>query len=1032
MRSLCNMNHFMTSIRSYKDYCIMGYVLPWFAILFLSLFALSVSVQSALAETATDSTTNQTRQSATSSKLISFDEQVRPILAKHCLACHGGVKQAGGLNMVWQEGLLGESDSGHAVLPGKADDSELIYRITEEDEDIRMPPPEHGGQLNASEIETLRDWINQGAHWELPWAFVAPSQQSVPKHKENDWPRTDIDQFVLNRMKQAALSPSHEATSMAWLRRVSFDLIGLPPNAKEREAFKADLAEAENKEGAYQATVERLLASPHFGERWASVWLDLARYADTSGYEKDTHRDIWPYRDWVIRAFNEDKPYDDFLVDQLAGDLLPDASIANQVATAFHRNTQTNKEGGTDDEEFRIAAVLDRVDTTWQAIQGLTFACARCHDHPYDPISQEEYYQFYAGLNSTRDLDLDEEFPKLKVPNDLKQWDRAAELDKKIATIRKVIYERGESLTQDNSQWQDLKIDQAKSTGDTELSLVPFNKSINGSASSGTEVVASGTITDKSFYTLSAPAPEGTITAIRVDALPKDIDEALKLPEIGFVLSRLRLFVDRADGSEEEVYFHSVFSDEAFPFFAADESISDTQAGWAAYSRIIRPRWAIFVLDRQVDGQLVLAKGDRLRFTLKHGKNLDGQGALVLRRFRLATTKNRDWKDHTRDQAVGNLRLDAAELNAKRNAIKSTAVPILEELPVDKERPNYLFERGNFLVKGKRLTPGLPQMIGESMQTKISTTEPEENRRDSQEVKTDRLATARWIASESNPLTSRVWVNRVWQELLGQGLVNSLDDFGTTGTRPTHPELLDHMAIEFVSKHHWQLKSLLREIVLSATYRQDAKASKEALQVDPTNQWLSHGPRQRLRAEMVRDQALTLSGEFNPKRFGKPVMPYQPEGVWQSVYNNQNWVTSKDDNRFRRAIYTYWKRSSAYPSMRTFDAPSRELCTSQRPTTNTPLQALALLNDAAYHELAEGFASQMLKQGGATIPSQVAWGYEEATNQIPSEAIIEELSQLYHDALDEISIDQTAKQPPQQAMTIVASALLNLDATLNN
>lgn len=933
---------------------------------------------------------------------IDFDEQIRPIFAKHCFSCHGGIKQSGGLNLIEKASLFGETDSGIVLQPGKPYKSELINRVSSDDADTRMPPPEHGRALSAAEVELLRKWIAQGAIWKDPWAFI-PANDYTPPSVDSHWPRTTIDHFILARQLSNSLQPNEEASPDEWLRRVSFDLIGLPPRPELTRRLQSNPSES-----TYAEVVDELLASPHFGERWASVWLDLARYADTSGYEKDVHRDVWPYRDWVIRSLNDDLPYTLFLKHQFAGDLISNQTIDSQLATAFHRNTQTNHEGGTDDEEFRIAAVIDRVDTTWQALQGVTMACAKCHDHPFDPITQEDYYRFAGFFNSTQDCDLDEDWPRLEVPLDRSEYTLAVKLDKEMESIDSKLHALSiKQVLKKGNQWHGLSILQARSTGETELSTNKISQSINGSADQGDEILAGGTVTDRSFYKIKAKPQTGAFTALRIDALPKSIDEALKNPELGFVLSRLRAFLIRKDGTEQEVFFSDAISDEVSPRMRPYETLADSPNGWSAYSRMFRPRWAVFIVDQQMDGAIQIAKGDQLRITLKHDKALDGQGALVIRRLRMATSSDESWSEFAVDTIRQELLLRRHKLITERKQIKSLAIPIMTEREDQHRRPNYLFERGNFLVKGKELPAAIPHQFRNGSQTTNT-----------------RLDLANWMSSTENPLTARVWINRIWSQLFGQGIVRTLDDFGAMGEKPSHPELLDHLAHRFMTAKQWRLKPMLREIVLSSTYRQSSKADESMIANDPSNQWLARGPRRRLTAEMIRDQALILSGNFSDKLYGPPVMPYQPKGVWRSVYNDREWNNATDKDRFRRAIYTYWKRTAPYPSSIAFDQPSREVCTAARNQTNTPLQAFATLNDPAYIELAEGFALRITSRESNDLNAKLQWAYQEATNQKASPSDLQSLRKLYDTIIDQ-SEDQS------RAMLTVALALMNLDASLN-
>lgn len=937
---------------------------------------------------------------------VQFNRDVRPIFVRHCLACHGGVKQAGGLSLVTREKALAPTDSTDAVIvAGDVESSHLLERVTEIDDEMRMPPAEHGRRLSADEVAVLRRWIAEGAKWEAPWAFRAPQRvAALPGAAATGWGRERVDAFVLAKLEDEGLKPSVEADRAQWLRRVSFDLVGLPPTEAERVAFESDLAP-----GAYERAVDRLLASPHFGERWSSVWLDLARYADTMGFERDPPRDIWPWRDWVVGAFNADMPYNEFLLKQTAGDLLNDATIADRLATALHRNTQVNTEGGTDDEEFRWSAVVDRVDTTWQGVLGMTMGCARCHDHPYDPLWQSDYYRFAAFFNTTRDADLTEDWPKLVVPSDPSRYGEAEEIDAELSNVRQQAYELGKNAALREGVWRPLSVEKATSTGETKLSV--------RASETGVEVVAAGTVTDRSVHTIECDAPGEPIAALRIDVSPLDPVAALKLPEYGFVLSRLRVLVERKDAiervakdsktdgkeaapPEEELFFVEVLADEAEGFFSPLESINDSSGGWGAYTRMREPRWAVFVLDKPV----TLNEGDRLRVELKHDMATDGQGPLVMQRFKLSTTDNATVAALASDQALRKLREREAELVEQRKAIPSTEAPVLVKQADAFSRKSFLLDRGAWLSPTEEVQPATPEQLPGKAG--------------------DRLALAQWMGSNDNPLTARVMVNRVWAELFGSGIVETLDDFGSTGSEPSHPELLDDLAARFRDEMDWRLKPLVRELVLSATYRQDSRVSAELAQRDPSNRLLARGPRGRLRAEMVRDQALVVSGRFNAKLGGPPVMPYQPDGVWMSVYNNRMWETAPGEDRFRRALYTYWKRTAAYPSLVAFDAPSRDQCTARRPTTNTPLQALVTLNDPAYVELAEGLADRMLARRDASPAERIAWAAEEAAGRpLPKESV-DELVKLYEESLAREGADE------RFALTVVANVVLNLDAVL--
>lgn len=971
----------------------------WLAI--LSIAALSVH-----AATSNSKQTDTKESEAKGTARVSFNESIRPILVKNCVACHGGPKQAAGVTFLHRDGALSESDSGvPPIVSGKPDESYLVDRISDPDDDFRMPPADHGPRLTESEVNWIREWIKQGANWEEHWSLVAPQMPEVPEVKLKTWPRNDIDRFILARLEIEKLTPSPAADRMAWLRRVSFDLIGLPPTRDEMTSFAAD-----NRPDAFERVVDRLLNSKHFGERWASVWLDLARYADTMGYEKDNHRDVWPYRDWLIRAFNADMPYDEFTIKQLAGDLLPDASLDDHIATVFHRNSQTNTEGGTDDEEFRIAAVLDRVNTTWQVWQGTTFGCTQCHAHPYDAFKHEDYYKFVGLLNSTRDSDVNEEYPKLAIPTDRTQYEQAEQLDRETRRLESELHHQAHQLLANTAQWKRLTFDKLSSSGSTELTV----KIVEGKP----ELWAGGTITSGSKYKLETPLPREMerVTAIRIEAMPQDLQAALRIPEMGFTLSRLSVKHDPAgDVKPRMVKLRTAFSDEAHPMLDPEESLKDSKTGWSEYSKIFQPRSAVFVLDQPLE----IKPGDRLGLELQHRMSATGDIPLVIRRARIDVSGSELWTRLVDDPAFQAMKQSLVAIKKERSAIESTSVVVMQERPETALRKTYMFVRGNWLDRGEQVEPGLPSSMPDL---------PEG-------TKADRLGLAKWLVSGENPLSSRVMVNRVWGQLFGAGLVRTAEDFGGAGELPSHPKLLDYLALRYQDEFAWSLKKLLKEITLSATYRQDSSSDSDLNERDPLNRLLARGPRPRLSAEMVRDQALRLSGRMSDKMFGEPVMPYQPEGIWRSVYSGAEWKVSEGEDRYRRAVYTYWKRTSPYPSMMSFDMPSREICTVRRQPTNTPLQALVTMNDPAYIDLASGFAERIELKGGNTAAERVRWAYQTATGQSASGVRAAELESLYQDALRHYAqqteaANQLAATPERFALTVVANAIMNLDEVL--
>ncbi|GGF22008.1 hypothetical protein GCM10011339_07610 [Echinicola rosea] len=732
---------------------------------------------------------------------MDFNAEVRPIINSKCISCHGGVKQSGGFSLLFEEDALAATKSGiPAIIPGEAHVSEMIKRIEATDPEERMPP--EGAPLDKAEIATLKKWINQGAQWKDHWAFIPPKRPELPAVDQEDWVNNPIDQFVLGKLESKGLAPTEEASPAELIRRLSLDVIGLPPTLEMVERFQ------QNPNGeTYEVLVEELLASPQYGEHWAAMWMDLARYADTKGYQKDRHRPMWKFRDWTIKAFNADMPFDQFTIEQIAGDLLPEPSKDQLIATGFHRNTMTNDESGTDDEEFRVAAVLDRVNTTWEVWQGITFACVQCHSHPYDPIRHDEYYEFYAFFNNTKDADTWTDRPTMPVYTEIE-----------VAERKKLMHWLDSVKSHNTANYQLAKLVQEKET------------------------------------------------------------------------------------------------------------------------------------------------------------------------------------------ALAN--------------IKSDPLPIMAELPEEKRRTTYVFERGNWMTHGKEVTPDVPGSMPSLPKNAAKS----------------RLGLAQWLVSDENPLTARVTVNRIWGKLFGKGIVETQEDFGSQGIPPTHPELLDWLAIHFREDQSWHIKKLLKTIVMSATYRQSSVVTPELLEKDPANYWLARGPRVRLSAEQVHDQALAVSGLLSKKMLGPSVMPPQPEGIWQVINNSEKWVQSTGNDRHRRGLYTYWRRTSPYPSMMAFDSPSREVCVNRRISTNTPLQALVTLNDPVYIEAAQALAKKMNLSEGS-VKDQIAYGYKQALFEAPTEPTLGTLMTLYEEAKthfgnDEFSLvnmDQEVKDPDLNAKTIVASAIMNLD-----
>lgn len=995
---------------------------------------------------------------------VSFSRDVRPILNQNCVPCHGGVRQKNGVSFIFREEALGVGKSGRrTIVPGKPDASELIARVTSRDPDTRMPY--HGPPLAPQQIALLRRWIKEGAKWEDHWSFVAPKPQAVPAVKRPGWAHQPLDQFILARLEKEGLAPSPEADKAALLRRVSLDLTGLPPTPEEQATYLAD-----SSPNAYEKQVDRLLASPHYGERWAAMWLDLARYADSKGYEADRGRPgVWPYRDWVIDAFNRNLPYDKFVITQLAGDLLPNSSFEDQIATSFHRQTPNNDEGGTDDEEFRLVAAMDRSATTWSVLNGLTMNCVQCHSHPYDPIRHADYYKSLAFFNTSRDADLPEDTPVLRVPKDKAKYPEASQLQQEIAKLTRAVVDSGWRL-EEQAHWTQLPITAAAASEELALQWeadqlerelagvkdekIPAKKKeakrkdlLKAIAESRKlarpkagakpvafeihdgEMRAAANTPGKSVYQLTSTVDVPVITALRIEVSPANGEVARHTPEDGFIVDQLDAWVIQPSGRQEKIRFRYFVSDSEDNLEAAVKRRADKAGhgsaadpgtgGFAANPNLFRRRWVVGVTA----SPLQLAPGSRLKVHLTQTENITDKPALV-KRARIAASADSFWSAPAHDHDFEANLEQLTNLTRQLAKIPSVETPVMAEEPDYDKRETREFERGNFLTKiGPGLTPDVPGLFPHL---------PADAPR-------NRLTLAKWFFTPEQPLTARIAVNRYWEQLFGTGIVETLENFGSVGEEPSHPELLDWLALHFQNDLHWDMKALLRELVTSATYRQSAKTTPALTERDPRNRLLAHGPQQRLTAEMVRDQVLMAGGLLTGTMGGPPVMPPQPEGVWNSVYNDSKWVDAKGPDRYRRAIYTYIKRTSGYPSFLTFDASEHDVSLARRIPTNTPLQALVTLNDPVYQEAAEALARRMMKETDA-LDGRLRYGARLVLSRDPTDGELATLRRLYEEALLVpgaphlvIRIAARAERSPEKefvAMTAVASVLFNLDAAL--
>lgn len=917
---------------------------------------------------------------------VSFAHDIRPLLSNACFKCHGpdemerkgGPKGSGGLRLDTEEGARANLGGRAAIVAGHADDSELMKRIIETDEDEVMPPPKSGNPLTPAEVKMIADWIDGGATYSKHWSYEPLAAVEAPLKETHP-----IDAFIRDRLKRENLQAQPEADRPTLARRLSFDLTGLPPSPESVDAFVNDQAP-----DAYNRMVDRLLASPAYGEHWSRQWLDLARYADSAGYADDPSRQIWAYRDYVIRSFNTNKSFDQFTIEQIAGDLLTDPTEDQLIATAFHRNTMTNNEGGTNDEEFRNAAVIDRVNTTLAVWMGTSMACAQCHTHKYDPITQTEYFSMFAFLNNTADADLRDEAPLLSFYTG-DQKARRQKLEAGIAELEARFSKPTPAMQADADQWakqfplpiewQALMPDALKSQAG--LAMTREND--------GTVTVANSSAKDTYLIEIPSPAMR-TLTALRLEALPHD-----SLPNKGpghaagnFVITGINVKVKPPENDTSkpenapEIQFTGTAADYVQPDF--DETVV-LKTGKAAKPRDPKSGWAIggatgiaHSLTLTTSKPVEIPAGSTLVITIEQQSSHANH---TLGRFRLSATGDptaarlseiptkiakilalpaaqRDAAQQTilTDHYLRNLapelaadRKSLANLQKQYADLQPTTVPIFRELPEGKRRKSHLQVRGNYLNHGDEVTEGVPMAIFPL---------PEGGTR-------NRLTLARWLVDPANPLTARVIANRFWESLFGIGIVRTSEEFGAQGDPPSHPELLDWLALDFI-RSGWDMKHLIRLIVTSETYRQSSKIEAGMAERDPENRLLARGPRVRLSAEMVRDQALATSGLLSPAMFGPSVRPIRPAlGLSAAFGGGLDWQTSAGGDQYRRALYTEWRRTSPYPSMATFDAPSREICTLRRDRSNTPLQALVLLNDPVYVEAAQALARRVTAKTSA-------------------------------------------------------------------
>lgn len=1012
---------------------------------------------------------------------VSFNRDIRPILSDNCFQCHGPDerKREAGLRLDQRDSATKSTESGHtAIVPGKAEASELVVRITTADADLQMPPASSGKKLTASQIDLLRRWVAEGAEYQGHWAFLPVQRPALPDVKHAAWVRNPIDQFIAARLEQEGLTPAPEATREILIRRVTLDLTGLPPTPAEVDAFLADTSPE-----AYEKVVDRLLQSKRYGERMAMQWLDFARYADSNGYQTDGSRYQWPWRDWVIEAFNNNQPFDQFTIDQLAGDLVPNPTRAQNVATGFNRNHRLNGEGGIIAEEWRVETVIDRVETTGMTWMALTLNCCRCHDHKYDPITQREFYQLFSFFNNVAESgtlqgDSKNTDPLIVVPTD-EQEAELARLDGEIAKGDQRVAEAAKQLPEFIAAWEPgFKSKLGEDGTVVWLALQPQEVTSSGGAKLTRQAdgsyLASGKNPSHDVYTIKSPLPEGTFSGLLLECLA---DPSLPQQSLGryangnFVLSAV----------EAEITAPSLQTPLVATFNRAEATYS--QKGWEIGLTLdgsASNGWAVDGPSRRdqtnamflVQSSLSVPPDATLTVRLKH----EALNQHNIGRFRLSTTslppstikldgakfpeslkqilaldagkRSAEQKAELEkffranvDSPLKQAESAVAALRQQQNKIMAASpnVMVMRELP--KPREAFILLRGEYDKRGDKVVAGLPAALPAM---------PEN-------APQNRLGLAQWLVDPSHPLTSRVWINRAWERFFGTGLVKTSENFGSQAEFPSHPELLDWLSAEFMrptvapavggmAAQPWDMKAIQKLIVMSATYRQSSRVTPQSAERDPENRLLSRGPRFRLSGETLRDQALAASGLLIDKVGGPSVRPYMPEGVWDetSRYGDlRGYKHDTGDGLYRRTMYTIWKRTAAPPSMLLFDAPSREVCTVKRSRTNTPLQALSLLNEITYVEAARKLAERMLAETDKPINERLAFGFKLATSRPPIAAELQVLSDGLASDLSRLKQDPeaakklvafgdskpTAGIDPAElaAYTLTANILLNLD-----
>jgi Protein of unknown function (DUF1553)/Protein of unknown function (DUF1549)/Concanavalin A-like lectin/glucanases superfamily/Planctomycete cytochrome C len=1041
-------------------------------------------------------------------RVIEFNQDIRPILSDKCFTCHGPDKARRMMNLRFDVEAGAKQDLGggqFAIVPGDPAKSLMIQRITATDPARRMPPVSSGRTLTEHEIALIRAWIEQGAKWEKYWAFVPPKRPELPKVNDTQWPRSAIDYFVLQRLEQEGLKPSPEADRATLIRRVTLDLTGLPPSPAEMDAFVSDKSP-----DAYEKVVDRLLQSPRYGERMASPWLDAARYADSNGYLGDRERRMWRWRDWVIDAFNRNMPFDQFTIDQLAGDLLPNATLDQKIATGFNRNHRITNEGGIIPEEYLVEYSVDRVDTTATTFLGLTLGCARCHDHKYDPFSQKEYYQLFSYFDNIPESGMGVRVgnspPFIKAPTAEQQ----AQL-KKLNEELKAAQEWLAKLQPESAEREWEKTVTASKLPDWApsrglIGRYALDGDLANQVSQGKDGKTAATVQageaafvpgrigqamdfDGKRFIETAKGDQfdqlGDLGYFAKDPLANEkLDDAFTLAVWIYPTSGTGAIVTQAQDNPNPNGTGLYLKDGKVQFYKVVNWVENDGVRVESEAPLELNQWHHLMVSyagtRVAAGVHIYVDGVEQKFrTLLDELNGDKAGILP---FRIGAGGGAGNRFHGR---IDEVRVYGRVLSAEEAAILADPRPISEigamaldqRSPADKEkilayfvenaasaeireagqriiqdqarleefyediptvmvmeemakpREAHVLLRGAYDQPGEKVSPGIPEIL-----PPMPAGYPN-----------NRLGLARWLVDGSNPLTARVVVNRFWQMLFGTGLVKTVENFGSQGEPPSHPELLDWLSTEFV-RTGWDMKGILRTMVTSATYRQSSKISPELLEKDPENRLLARGPRFRLPAEMIRDQALAFAGLLVNKIGGPPVKPYQPAGLWLEVSKGEEYKQDYGDELYRRSLYTFRRRAVPQPMLANFDAPSRESCVVRQTLTNTPLQALDLMNDVTFVEAARVFAARVMREGGKTPEERIAFAFRLATARSPRPEESRVLLALYKQELvayqkdpdtarkalnhGEHPVDQRLEQVELAAYTSITRLILNLDETI--